>query len=72
MARPGNPRPNHISAAPVSRLLTVRDVAERLQVSTRTVNRLLTDGTIKVTRIGRSVRITEEALHAFLTEGDST
>lgn len=72
MTRTGNPRPKHLSAVPISRLLTVRDVAERLQVSTRTISRLLTDGTIKVTRIGRSVRITEEALNAFLTESDST
>ena len=57
-------------AAP--RLLTVRDVAERLQMSSRTIHRLVANGDLTVVRIGRSVRIREEALKAFLTGEDRT
>jgi excisionase family DNA binding protein len=57
-------------AAP--RLLTIRDVAERLQVSGRTIHRLIASGDLTVIRVGRSVRVTEEALQAFLTSEDRT
>jgi excisionase family DNA binding protein len=39
------------------RLLTVKQVAERLNVSERTVWRLIRNRRIKVRRIGRAVRI---------------
>ena len=52
-------------------LLTVKNVAKRLQVSERTVHRLIDAGELAVIRIGRSVRITETALHALLTRGDT-
>ena len=55
-------------AAP--RLLTIRDVAERLQVTPRTIHRLVANGDLTVIRIGRSVRVSEEALKAFLTGED--
>ena len=55
-------------AAP--RLLTVKDVAERLQVSERTVHRLIEAEELAVIRIGRSVRVSEEALKRLLTGGD--
>ena len=51
-------------------LLTIRDVAERLQVSCRTIHRLVGNGDLTVIHIGRSVRISEEALKAFLTGAD--
>jgi excisionase family DNA binding protein len=54
--------------ADVPRLLTIRDVAERLQVSPRTIHRLVASGGLAVIRIGRAVRVNEEALKAFLTE----
>lgn len=57
---------------PNTRLLTTKDVANRLQVSPRTVARLIEAGELSVKRIGRSVRITEEALTAFLHQGDTT
>ena len=52
------------------RLLTMKDVAERLQVSARTIHRLVASGDLTVIRIGRSVRISEEALKAVLTGKD--
>ena len=55
------------SASP---LLTIKDVAERLQVSGRTIHRLVDVGELTVIRIGRSVRVSEEALKALLTAGD--
>ena len=55
------------SASP---LLTIRDVAERLQVSERTVHRLIDAGELAVIRIGRSIRVSEDALNALLAPGD--
>ena len=52
------------------RLLTIKDVAERLQVSGRTIHRLMANGDLTVIHIGRSVRVSEEALKHFLTQGD--
>ena len=54
----------------VSRLLTVKNVADRLQVSGRTVHRLIDAGELEVIHIGRSVRVSEAALHALLTQED--
>ena len=62
--RPKPERP----AAP--RLLIIKDVAERLQVSDRTVHRLIDAKRLAVIRIGRSVRITEGALRDLLTGSD--
>ena len=50
--------------------LTIRNVAERLQVSERTVSRLIVSGELKAIHIGRSVRITEGALQDLLTRAD--
>jgi excisionase family DNA binding protein len=55
---------------PSQRLLTVKDVAARLQVSMRTVHRVIDAGQLAVIRIGRAVRVSETALQAFLTAGD--
>ena len=52
----------------VPRLLTIKDVAERLQMSPRTIHRLVANGDLTVVRIGRAVRVSEEALKAFLTQ----
>lgn len=48
------------------RLLTPQDVAERLGISVDYSYRLLGKGEIAVTRIGRKVRCTEEALAEFV------
>lgn len=52
-------------------LLTPKDVAEHLQVSLRTVRRLIKSNRIRVTRVGRSIRITSAALRTYLTHAAS-
>ena len=52
--------------APASeRLLTIADVAERCQVSPRSVRRWIDDGRLRAIRLGRSVRVCERDLAAF-------
>ena len=48
--------------------LTIPNVAGRLQVSERTVHRLIVKGKLNAIHIGRSIRITEGALQSLLTE----
>ena len=56
------------SEPPVAlRLLRIKDIAERLQVSSRTIHRLVASGDLIVLRIGRSVRVSEGALQSLLT-----
>lgn len=64
------PQPPMPELSTALRLLTIKDVAERLQVSGGTIHRLIDSGDLSVIRIGRSVRISEDALKAFLTAGD--
>lgn len=47
-------------------LLTLDEVADRLAVSRRTVADLVARGEIAVHRIGRSVRVSEQGLAAYL------
>ena len=52
------------AAAPITvRLLTVKDVAEALQLSTRTVRRMVTANQIPIIRLGRSVRVHPSAIY---------
>lgn len=53
------------------RLLTARDVADKLQISIRTVRRLIASGKIDVMRVGPLIRISPEALEAYLSEAAS-
>ena len=53
------------------RLLTMKELAERLQVSRVTAWRLIAERGLKCIRIGRSVRIRERDLEAWL-EKNST
>jgi excisionase family DNA binding protein len=48
------------------KLLTIEQVAERLQVATITVRRLVEAGEMRVTRVGRQIRISESALQEYL------
>jgi excisionase family DNA binding protein len=48
------------------RFYTIAEVADLLEVSSRTVRRWINAGLLKVHRFGRSVRIAEADLHAFL------
>jgi excisionase family DNA binding protein len=50
-------------------LLTRQEVAHELRVSTKTVDRLITKGCFKVTRIGRSIRIPYSEVQKF-AKGD--
>ncbi len=51
------------------RLLTVREVAAALRVSTMTVYRLIQAGQLQATRVGRSYRIWENDVTAYLGRG---
>lgn len=66
-------KPEMISTASVAepRLLIIKDVAERLRVSERTVHRLINAKELAVIRIGRSVRVSEEALKDLVTGDDA-
>ncbi|MEO8656239.1 MAG: helix-turn-helix domain-containing protein [Ramlibacter sp.] len=50
-----------------NRLMTVAEVASQLQVSTRTVRRLIAADELKVVRIGRAIRIHPADLKAYVT-----
>lgn len=47
-------------------LLTLRQVADRLQVSMSTVRRLVDAGKLKTVRIGRSHRVRPEDLDTYI------
>jgi excisionase family DNA binding protein len=51
------------------RILAVADVAHRLDVSTKTVRRWIEQGDLRVHRLGRQLRISEEDLSAFINRG---
>ncbi len=46
--------------------LTVKDVAQRLQLSPKSVRRLIDEGMLRDHRFGRAIRIAEEDLNQFL------
>jgi excisionase family DNA binding protein len=48
------------------RLMTVNEVAEIINASPRQVRRFIATGNLKVVRLGRTVRVTPEAVAAFL------
>jgi excisionase family DNA binding protein len=50
-------------------LLTVEAAAERLSTSPRFIRRLIAERRIEFVRIGRHVRITEDALAQFIDAG---
>lgn len=49
-------------------LLTVDEVAERLNVSTKTVRRWIKTGELPAYRLGRQIRISEKDLRRFLRD----
>jgi excisionase family DNA binding protein len=57
-----------ISSSPnnTSRLFTLKDVAERLSVSERTVRRLIDAGDLISIRVGHQRRVSEDDLALFL------
>lgn len=67
----GNPTMN--ASTPASRreparLLTVDAVAARLDLSTKTVRRLIASGDLVACRIRRAVRVSEDDLKSFLAQ----
>jgi excisionase family DNA binding protein len=58
-----DPNPPRTSLRP---LLTAARVAEILNVSLRTVRRLIKDGKLPIVHVGRTVRIRPEALEALM------
>lgn len=51
--------------APTTPLLTIREVAERLNVSAEVVIGLIHDGALVGRRIGKRYRVDPEELHAY-------
>jgi excisionase family DNA binding protein len=60
----GEPRPR-------LRYLTVAEVAETMRVSRMTVYRLAQSGALPAVRVGRSYRVPEDALEAYLSRSAS-
>ena len=50
------------------RLLTVQEVADQLRVSTMTVYRLIKSGDLRAMRVGKSFRLREEDIDAYLAK----
>ena len=53
------------------RLLKVDEVAQLLRVSKMTVYRLITSGELRSARVGRSYRLTEDDVNAYLKRDDA-
>jgi excisionase family DNA binding protein len=60
------------TAAASERLLTVKNVCERLQISAVTGWRLYSERGLKVIRIGRAIRVRESDLQAWLEKNTSS
>jgi excisionase family DNA binding protein len=54
--------------APRARFLTVAEVAQMMRVSTMTVYRLLKAGDLASVRVGKSYRIREDDVDAYLAK----
>ena len=65
-AAPSGSLPPPIPTLPTPALLDAAAVAARLDVSLRTVRRLIAAGELPVHRIGRAVRVSEDDLARFL------
>jgi excisionase family DNA binding protein len=50
----------------MSELLTLEEVADRLRVSRRTVERLVAAGRVRTVKIGRRRLVTEKEIEAFI------
>jgi len=45
---------------------SIREAGDMLRISRQSVNRLIADGTLKILRFGKCVRITAESLNALI------
>ena len=57
---------NHPDSSP--RLLSAATVADRLEVSTKTIRRWIEAGALRVHRLGRCIRISEADLQDFIDQ----
>jgi excisionase family DNA binding protein len=55
--------------APASRLLTITQLADELNCSTRTAWRLVGAGLLQVVRLGRAVRVSRDSVNRFIETG---
>jgi excisionase family DNA binding protein len=55
-----------------TRLLSVVDVADRLGVSVKTVRRMIARGDLPAHRIGKLLRVSEQALETLLAHTQAT
>ena len=53
------------------RFLTVHEVAELMRVSTMTIYRLIKAGELRAARVGRSYRLREIEVDAYLRRGET-
>ena len=53
---------------PRTPLLTAAEVADILHLSLRTVRRLIASNELETIRIGRSIRVQDNVLHAFIAQ----
>ena len=67
----GQVETNAEQSARIDRLLTVKEVCERLQISTVTGWRLYSERGLRVVHIGRSIRVREADLAAWLEKNAS-
>ena len=58
---------NTLSRLP--RLLTVKEAAQLLHVSTRTIDRWRLEGMLPFLKLGRVIRVAESELEAFVRSG---
>lgn len=66
-ARPPVPaQPPRLAAPPPPKFVTVAEIAGRLRVSKMTVYRLIDCGELQAIRVGRSLRVTESAVLAWM------
>ena len=63
--------PTDTRARPVTKLRTIEETAELFNTSTRTVRQLIASGAMPVHRLGRSVRISDADIGAFLAASRS-
>lgn len=63
---PAKQEPDHRPTLGQVRFLTVAEVASIMRVSKMTVYRLVHSGELPAVRVGRSFRVPESAVHAYL------
>ena len=64
--KPSRPKPRQNPGHPAIACMTVSGIAEHLDVSEKTVRRLIDRRVLKALRVGRNLRITEEDFQSYL------